>query len=164
MTTPPTTELRDPVVLERGRVLIHHKTGTHVRILHVSATVVTVHRVNELGLRARNARRAKPIQVERLEAEYRLYVPCRWDLYCLVQRTQTISHPGCGEVDACDQHAADYLAWLADNPNWLNRRSDPPAPDCQCPDLDLPEPPDYCPEHGTPAGRGTNMDLTWEAR
>jgi hypothetical protein len=85
----------------------------------------------------------------------RPYHPCRWTLDCLVQAAVVVHHGEFGAIDTCVEHAAEHRAWgYAD-------RYDEPVPECMClgedPDPQYRDRVDYCPSHGTPAGRGTEM-------
>jgi hypothetical protein len=158
---PAATALRDPAVIEHGRVLAHRRQPgrlVHVRWIWPDGRV-TVYRVTSGGLKAKGARLSK-IRRDRLEADYQTYVPCRWDLHCLAQRTTTVQTTKFGDIDACDEHAAVYHAWQQECAAGEVRYADPyydePEPDCWCPD-DIYDEPEYCPQHGTPECRGTEF-------
>lgn len=159
------TPTRDPAILERHRVLAHRHNGQLIRIMLIVGDTVYVQRINGWGTRLKGARRAYPIPRAKVQDTFQTYVPCRWDLDCLKQRTQTIDHPHIeGPIDACDEHAAEYLKWAAAGHDYPRQGPCPPTPECQCPDIDLTEPPEYCPADGTPERRGTNIDLSWDTR
>jgi hypothetical protein len=159
------TPARDPAILERWRVLAHRHGGYLIRIMVMIGDDVYVQRIDGWGIRLKGARHAYPIPRARVQDTFQTYVPCRWDLHCVKQRTQTIDHPDIdGPIDACDEHAAEYLKWAAANHDYPRQGPRPPTPDCWCPDGDFADRQAYCPEHGTPTGRGTNIDLSWDTR
>lgn len=149
----------DAAVVERGRVLLHRREPG--RLLYVRSTngvYAYVTRITGVGLRPAGAHRASRVRVRWLEAAFQLYMPCRWDLQCLQQRTVTVQLVGLGDVDACVEHAAEHLLWQRADPR---RRGDEPTPDCWCTDTDRLNGmrQDYCPAHGTPHRRGTDIDI-----
>jgi hypothetical protein len=159
-------ERKDPAVIECGRVLAHRREpGRLIHIHWIGPDRISVYRVGAAGLKAKGARLSR-VRRDRLETDYQSYVPCRWDLHCLAQRTTTVKTGQFGDIDACDEHAAPYRAWeqerdaraTSDDFRYADRFYGEPEPDCWCPDLDLYEPPDYCPQHGTAEARGTEFN------
>lgn len=147
--------------IEAGAVLLHRKEpGRLIEVQYVVGETAYVTRIDDWGVRVSRARRRMPMALSRLAAEFQVYRPCRWSLDCLVQASVTVAHSS-GDIDACSAHAADQMAWTAgDQRGWE------PEPECWCPDGDkgrrFEQP--YCPAHGTPLERGTNLGELLRAR
>lgn len=96
------------------------------------------------------------------------YRPCRWSFECPNQATTTVAWrwPDFDQhTDACAQHAAEHQAWAARGGD-VNDRQGEAEPWCYCPDDAYLAAgcPDYCPAHGTPEQRGTDMPTRYLLR
>lgn len=153
--------VRDRPVIATGRVLIHRrKPGWVVRLRAVAGEHVYLTRLTADDTRPAGSPRLSPVRRSTVERDYLTYVPCRWALDCLAQRATTVPTTDFGAVDACDEHAAEHRAWRAAPATGPVRHGEP-EPECWCPDTSITAGPvDYCPAHGTPLRRGTNIDLT----
>lgn len=141
-------------MIERGAVLLHRlEPGRLVEVEFVVGGKGYVTRIDGDGMKVKGARRRSPVALSRLAAAYQVYRPCRWELDCLVQATVALSHSS-GGIDACVGHAAAHLEWAAGD-----QRGYEPEPDCWCTDTDEANgtTQSYCPVHGTPQERGTNL-------
>lgn len=149
-----------PTVMEGAVLLDRRRPGRLVQVWGVSPKYVRVITVDAWGCKNQGAR-LRPVPAADLEARFHLYRPCRWMLDCLAQATVTIGHYT-GDVDACTKHAAEYQKWLESIEGVMHANWDPePEPECWCPDdvttHETLGPVKYCPQHGTPQRRGTNL-------
>lgn len=154
----------DPFRLRCG-VAFTHRTEvgkfallTYIGPGHTGEPVVRTMRLDKSGEFPRKGRvHSGPRRRDRFEADYIVYRPCRSALECLAQATVTIAYDHLGDVDACDAHAADHLAW--DALPWTKRGHEP-EPDCWCTDTHRAngEKVDYCPRCGSGPRRGTEFD------
>ncbi len=151
----------DPYRLRCGVAFIHRTESRLVMLTDIADDTVRYMRLDNRGEIPRSGRvRSGPRKRDTFARTYAVYRPCRWALECLAQATATIAlsdTPGLGEVDACDEHAAEHRAWAAIP---RNQRSNEPEPDCWCPDhmREFGDTVSYCPRCGSGTTRGTEVD------
>ena len=155
------------LTLNRDRVLVHRREAGHlVKVLqHGSGEAwksdkVWKIRVGPAGFPRRKAR-AVAVDPAKIAADYQVYRPCRWDLYCIAPAVETIHHRDLGfDIDVCRGHSVEHRRWVDENAGVVERNwSGEPGPGCDCPDshreggMTVA----YCCTHGSPNRRGTEL-------
>lgn len=152
--------LTDVETLTRGHVLLSRTGHGLFLVTYTGDNFIQGHTIDSHGLRPKKAQRRRLVRRERIVPDFQLYRPCRWDLDCLAQAGfGRIEHGSHGVIDSCADHAVEHVLWQAacegvHVANWPYE----PEPDCWCPDGDRGRVEvEYCPAHGTPIERGTNL-------
>ncbi len=143
-----------PTRLRRRHILRRRNDGTLAEVLqgfHFDGPMLVI-RVDPDGLVPKRSRRVTR-DLAAIRRDYEPYVPCRWALHCTEQATYILpDYNNYGRLTVCPHHGREFISWALGD-----QRDQPPEPECWCPDGDYCDAPEYCPAHGTPDNRGTEI-------